>query len=246
MANTYFQFKEFIIEQSRCAMKVTTDACLFGAWVANAIKNNKVANNQALDIGAGTGLLSLMIAQKNLLIKIDAVEIDNNAFEQAKENIAASPWHNSITLHHSDIKKLVLTKSYSVIISNPPFYENDLPTENESKNIAHHNKGLLFSALLPIIKTHLAEKGKFFLLIPYKRLEEVKKICTEQELNVNTVVYIRQSVTHSFFRCIVVGDKISNTKITKKIQEEIAIKETVTTYTVAFTTLLKDYYLHLE
>src|SRR5213079_602163 len=98
MANSYFQFKHFIIHQDRCAMKVTTDACLFGAWVAEEINDEKLKIDNCLDIGAGSGLLSLMIAKKNQETGITGVEIDKNAGKQAKENIDASPWKDRIDI----------------------------------------------------------------------------------------------------------------------------------------------------
>src|SRR5258705_11795948 len=104
MSNAYFQFKQFTIHQDRCAMKVTTDACLFGAWVANEVKSEKVKVKNVLDIGTGTGLLSLIYAQKNANIFIDAIEIEKETYEQAKENITASPFADRINLIHGDTK----------------------------------------------------------------------------------------------------------------------------------------------
>src|SRR6266446_1218624 len=121
MANPYFQFKQFIINQDRCAMKATTDGCLFGGWVACEIKNEKLKIKNALDVGAGTGVLSLMFAQKNPLAIIDAVEIDEDAYEQANRNIAASAFTNMINVIRGDIRSFSFTKKYDVIISNPPF-----------------------------------------------------------------------------------------------------------------------------
>src|SRR6187401_331254 len=104
MANSYFQFKQFTIHQDQCAMKVTTDACLFGAWVAEEINNEKLIINNCLDIGAGTGLLALMVAQKNREIEIEAIEIDKDAAEQAKDNVASSSWKEQINIIQADVK----------------------------------------------------------------------------------------------------------------------------------------------
>jgi tRNA1Val (adenine37-N6)-methyltransferase len=121
VANNYFQFKQFTIHQDRCAMKVTTDGCLFGAWIAKQVDGNKLAVDNILDIGTGTGLLSLMIAQQSPA-KIDAIEIDKETYEQAKENVAASPWAERINIIHGDAKQLPASQQYDVIVSNPPFY----------------------------------------------------------------------------------------------------------------------------
>ena len=244
MANSYFQFKEFIIHQDKCAMKVTTDSCLFGAWVAREIKNEELIINNCLDIGTGTGLLALMIAQANEL-NIEAVEIDKDAFEQALENIAASPWADRIKAIHGDARELLLqTQYYDSIISNPPFYEKELKGDDTKKNIAHHDGGLLLPELLDIIKKKLTPDGTFYLLLPYKRNEEVKKMLTQNELAIHQVVYIKQSVNHDYFRIMLAG-KLKANKQAETIIDEISIKDDAGQYTLAFINLLKDYYLHL-
>src|ERR1044072_9361853 len=104
MSNSYFQFKQFTIHQERCAMKVTTDGCLFGAWVSNKIKNEKLRIKTCMDVGAGTGLLSLLLAQKNENVLIDAIEIDKESYEEAKENIGSSPWKERVTVINADAR----------------------------------------------------------------------------------------------------------------------------------------------
>lgn len=243
MANSYFQFKQFTVQQDKCAMKVTTDGCLFGAWIAEKIKNEQLIINNCLDIGTGTGLLSLMVAQENE-VAIDAIEINKDAFEQASQNIAASPWSDRIKVIHADARVVNSQPLYDIIISNPPFYEKELKGEDAKKNIAHHNEGLILPELLGIIKKTLNPDGTFYLLLPYKRNEEVKKMLTENDLAIQQLVFVRQSVNHDYFRIMLEGKLKSNKQI-ETIIDEISIKDDAGQYTNGFISLLKDYYLHL-
>jgi tRNA1Val (adenine37-N6)-methyltransferase len=225
-------------------MKVTTDSCLFGAWVSNAITQEGFEFQNCLDIGTGTGLLSLMIAQKNKL-SIDAIEIDKAAAKQAAENIAHSRWNNSITVLHSDIKKIQAEKKYDCIISNPPFYESDLKGSNQQKNIAHHNEGLSFPDLVHIIHERLSDDGIFFLLLPYKRHAEIKEQCNENNLRIATTVLVKQTPAHPYFRTIISGNKITTKQSIATKRQEITITDSNKVYTNMFTELLRDYYLYL-
>ncbi|MGB3005267.1 MAG: methyltransferase, partial [Chitinophagaceae bacterium] len=163
MSNSFFQFKQFTIHQDKCAMKVTTDSCLFGAWAAEQVHNLEIEVNNILDIGTGTGLLSLMLAQ-NCNAAIDAIEIDKQTATQATENVQVSPFSEKIKIHFADVHQFGFEKKYNIIISNPPFYENELKSEYKKKNIAHHNEGLLLKDLLTIIHKQLLPSGSFYLL----------------------------------------------------------------------------------
>ena len=244
MSNTYFQFKQFTIHQDKSAMKVTTDGCLFGAWVADKMTNEAFKNNNCLDIGTGTGLLALMLAQKNPNLSISAIEIDIDSFEQASKNIADSPWSPGIKIVHGDIKKFQLSEKFDLIISNPPFYKNELKGDNTKKNIAHHDEGLLLPELLTFIKNNLSPEGTFYLLLPFKRNEEIKNLLLEHEFDIVHMTFVRQSPSHNFFRIMLSG-KLKESKIPETVIDEIAIKDENENYTIAFTALLKDYYLHL-
>ena len=171
-------------------MKVTTDACLFGAWAAreilgwqSVITPQEPGKRNMLDIGTGTGLLTLMIAQKNPHLIIDSFEIDENAYVQAKENILASSFKNKFYIRHTDILKEPSLREYDIVISNPPFYENELKSGNKLKNIAHHDEGLPLEELLPVIKNCLHSTSKFYLLLPFKRKKEI-------EMLLDKIVYI--------------------------------------------------------
>jgi tRNA1Val (adenine37-N6)-methyltransferase len=243
MANNYFQFKEFTVFQSSCAMKVTTDACLFGAWVAKIVEKEISLNNHSriLDIGTGTGLLSMMLAQKSSGI-IDAVEIDVEAFRQAANNFENSSWNNRLTVFNHDVKKYQLENSlpYNFILTNPPFFENDLKSYSTKRNLAMHCEALGLDELLESIKRLLSSDGFFAILLPYHRSIYFEDLASTNGFYLAEKVLVKQTSSHSPFRAMLLfGNK------TKEIVErEIIIKEG-NIYTDAFISLLKDYYLYL-
>jgi tRNA1Val (adenine37-N6)-methyltransferase len=220
-------------------MKVTTDACLFGAWSAEEINNSNLENCSLLDIGTGTGLLSLMVAQKNDCL-IDAVEIDKSATQQAAENIEASPWKEKIQVYQKDILEH-RAKQYSVIVSNPPFYENELQSINEKKNEAHHDAGLKFTELFPYLKKHLSTDGHFYLLLPYKRIDEAEQLLRKENLFIKKKIIVSTSHNHKPFRVMIKGSQHETTKE----EMNLYINTTEQQYSKEFVQLLKDYYLYL-
>ena len=242
MPNPYFQFKQFTIYHDRCAMKVTTDSCLFGSWCADEIKNdnNKDETKKILDIGAGSGLLSLMIAQKSDCF-IDAIEIDEAAAQQAKENVAASAWKAEIKVHQINALDHSYQQLYDVIISNPPFYENELESPDTKKNIAHHGEGLKLSELLALIKKQLKKNGSFYLLLPYRRKTEIEKIMATESLFIETRITVSQSTAQQPFRLMIKGTAAPS--VLK--EKQIFITDTQNQYSQEFIGYLKDYYLHL-
>ena len=243
MPNPYFRFKQFTVHHDRCAMKVTTDACLFGAWTAEAIGKGEpaLANGRLLDIGAGSGLLSLMVAQKNQC-EIDAVEIDASAAEQASENVAASPWKDAIHIINENVLQWRPQTKYDVIVSNPPFYENEIRSETAEKNVAHHDEGLKLEALLRFIQKHLHENGRYFLLLPAKRKSEVTSLLKKHNLFPEMIVQVQQSLKHQPFRLMLQGRSRNVAEVRESF---LAVKDNSDAYTPAFIHLLQPYYLHL-
>lgn len=238
MPNKYFQFKQFRIEQDKCGMKVCTDSCVFGASMAGKIENK--SPQRILDIGTGTGLLSLMIAQKTDAL-IHAIDIDNNATIQAKENFKLSPWSEQLQACCRDIKNQPATSKYDCIISNPPFFEDDLLPEDEGKKNSKHGNSLRLTELIIAVARLLEDDGFFGVLLPYSRAEYFEKEAIKYLLFVNEKLHVKQSIKHDYFRTIL----ILETKQTPVRQSEISIRNNNNEYTPEFIALLKDYYLYL-
>lgn len=252
MANTYFKFKQFTIHQDKCAMKVCTDACLFAALAAVykpylQLAKQPKAIASCLDIGTGTGLLSLMFAQKNNEVKIDAVEIDAAAAEQAKENIAASPWAANIQVFNEDILSFKpvthndVQKKYDCIISNPPFFEGDLRSADKAKNDARHDTAMDLLQLLKALDSFLNPDGFFAVLLPYQRIVYFTEEARKTGLYLVKQVLVKQTFKHKFFRGILFFTR----KELKPEFETMIIKDPEHNYTPEFSAALKDYYLFL-
>jgi tRNA1Val (adenine37-N6)-methyltransferase len=246
VSNNFFRFKQFTIHQDRCAMKVCTDACLFGAL---ASKSSQLAVQSVLDIGTGTGLLSLMYAQKNGEAAIDAVEIDERAARQAKENFNASPWKERLNVYHTSIQQfhnltdwpISLSTKYNVILSNPPFYENDLKSKSEKRNLALHSCQLTLEELFDAAFYYLTNEGIFAVLLPYNRMKECTNLATGLSFHLSKKVLVKQTPKHTYFRSILWFTK--QPAITEELL--IVIQNEEGKYTNEFIALLKDYYLYL-
>jgi len=230
-----FRFKQFAIKQERAAMKVCTDSCLFGSLIVSENKKN------ALDIGCGTGLLSLMLVQKNQEIQITALEIDQNAIFDATENIQESPFANQITLHHQTVQDFVKKSNnkFDLIFCNPPFYQNNLKSDKLEKNIAHHAETLTFNDLAECIDILIEENGSAWILLPPFEMREFISLVEERKLYVSKRYEVRHDENKPVFRIIV------ELKRTKAILEEISLINIYENkqYSPIFAELLRDYYL---
>ena len=239
MANTYFQFKQFTIQQADCAMKVCTDACLFGAWVAEQTANFSV--KQVLDIGAGTGILSLMIAQKTNAI-VHAIEIEPNAAKQCAENFAASPFYNRMHVTCCDANEFTPETLADLIVCNPPFFSGDLNSPVGANNLARHEAGLSLLALASACYRMTKENGLVAILLPCHRTEEMKSLMYAAHFHNQNEAMVLQSPAHKPFRRMLLFGKTAQSNAAK---ERILIKVESKDYSRRFKTLLQDYYLQL-
>ena len=244
LANSFFQFKQFTVQQQDCAMKVSTDSCIFGALVAEKFQVGAVEKKETLshflDIGTGTGLLSLMLAQKTTSL-IDAVEIDTLAFTQAAENFALSPFNKRISVFNDDILVFKSDKKYDAIICNPPFFEGDLKSADVLKNAAKHDTTLTLQQLLKVVEGLLKPDGEFAILLPYHRLEECIKQALVLNIFLHEKILLQHTLKHPYFRGVLFFLKVDAPTVTK----ELTIKDIDNKYTPDFIDLLKDYYLYL-
>ncbi len=235
MANQYFQFKKFRIDQENAAMKVCTDSCIFGAWIdpANA--------TSILDIGAGTGLLSLMLAQRSDA-RIDAVEIDGSAAEQADRNVAQSPWGDRIKVYFSSIQEYAefTTQHYDLIITNPPFYSNYLKSEKENVNVAYHSVALTMEDLLKAVKKLLNPGGRLVVLLPPYEAELLREEALEYGLYTSKILQVKDNDKANIFRDIT---EFAYSLDLPRVSELVIKKEEG--YSEDFVKLLKEYYLNL-
>lgn len=166
MPNTWFRFKQFTIRQEQCAMKVSTDGVLLGAWA------DLTDASHILDIGTGTGLLALIAAQRNGAAQIDAVEIDARSAMQAAENISKGPWKERIRVHALDVRQMDLRRTYDHVICNPPFYAGEMEGPDQRKRTAKHGAELTFTELMRTIDRSCAPEGRCSLVVPANREAE--------------------------------------------------------------------------
>lgn len=232
MANTHFAFKQFTIHQDQTAMKVTTDACILGAYV-----DTQKAKN-ILDVGTGTGLLALMLAQKSNA-KINAVEIDENAYNQAVFNVKDSIFKDKITVFNTSIQDFVTINSYDLIISNPPFFQNHLKSETLARNNSIHTDSLSFEDLLNAVLQLLSFNGTFVVLLPAYESSVFEQLSISKGIYPQKKLTIRHRKDTKILRIITTFGRT----IKEIINEELIIKNPDESYSPDFQALLKDYYL---
>jgi tRNA1Val (adenine37-N6)-methyltransferase len=234
-----FNFKMFAIQQDRCAMKVGTDSVLLGAWCP--IENNPFS---VLDIGAGTGILSLMIAQRSNAEQIDALEIDEDAYEQCVENFENSPWRDRLFCFHAGLDEFVEEPEdeYDLILSNPPFYAENYKTENEQRDLARFQDAMPFEDLIEAADLLLSENGIFAVIIPHKEEERFIDLCAQAELFPIKVTRVKGSHNTPIVRSLLAFKRFELPVLSA---DELVIEINRHEYTNEYIALTKDFYLKM-
>jgi tRNA1Val (adenine37-N6)-methyltransferase len=234
-----FQFKKFTIQQDKTAMKVGTDGVLLGAWTP--LDNNPFS---ILDIGAGTGLVSLMLAQRSNARQIDALEIDENAYEQATDNFENSPWNDRLFCFHAALDEFVEEPEdeYDLIVSNPPFYTEDYVSGNEQRDQARFSDAMPFEELIDAAALLLSENGIFSVIIPYKEEAHFISIAKANELFPIKITRVKGAPTTEIKRSLLA---FSRMEIKNIPMDELVIETSRHLYTAEYITLTKDFFLKM-
>lgn len=220
-------------------MKVGTDGVLLGAWTP--VVNNPFS---ILDIGAGTGLIALMLAQRSHAEQIDAIEIDDDAYEQAVENFEESPWGDRLFCYHAGLDEFVEEmedEEYDIIVSNPPFYTENYSSGNEQRDKARFTESLPFEELIEAAAILLSENGIFSVIIPFKEEEKFKAIAAEFGLYPAKITRVKGTPETQIKRSLLAFIRLQ----TETAVDELVIETARHHYTPEYTALTKDFYLKL-
>ena len=233
-----FSFKQFSVNQERCAMKIGTDGVLLGAWAP--LINNP---NAILDIGAGTGILSLMLAQRSTAEQIDAIEIDEDAYEQCVENFETSPWGDRLFCFHAGLDEFVddPEDKYDLIISNPPFYAEDFKTDDSQRDMARFQDAMPFEELIEAAALLLSDNGIFSVIIPFKEEAKFVSMCKELDLFPLQITRVKGTPTSDIKRSLLAFSRTEQTPLIDALTIEISRHQ----YTPEYIDLTKDYYLKM-
>lgn len=236
---TKFSFKQFSIEQDRCAMKIGTDGVLLGAWTP--IENNPFS---VLDIGTGTGIIALMLAQRTHAEQIDALEIDEEAYEQSVDNFENSPWSDRLFCFHAGLDEFVEEPEdeYDLIVSNPPFYTDDYKSDNEQRDLARFADAMPFEDLIEAADLLLSKNGIFSVIIPFKEEVEFLALAAAYELFPLKITRIKGTPTTEIKRSLLAFSRKENTNF---LINELVIETARHIYTKEYIGLTKDFYLKM-
>ena len=238
--NQPFRFKHFSIHQDRCAMKIGTDGVLLGAWASLANEPFSI-----LDIGTGTGVIALMLAQRSNAELIDALEIDEDAYEQAVENFENSEWGDRLFCYHAAFDEFVEEmqdeEKYDLIISNPPFFSSEYSSGNEKRDQARFAGALPFEELLQGVATLLSKRGKFNVVLPKKEEADFLKMAKSEGLFPQRITNVRGN-RDSEIKRVLLELEFSEVEVNP---EELIIENARHEYTPEYVELVKNFYLKM-
>ncbi len=233
-----FRFKQFTVHQDRYAMKIGTDGVLLGAWASVARSPTSI-----LDLGAGTRVIALMLAQRSNAETLDAIEIDEAAYEQCVGNFEASPWADRLFCYHAGLDEFVeeIDEKYDLIVSNPPFYSEQVTSGDASRDRARQNGSLPFGELLESVSLLLAPRGIFSAIVPYKEEGTFTRMASGFGLYPSRITRVRGNPDSGLIRSLM----DFSLEAESLVVSELTIETDRHVYTPEYKELTKDFYLKL-
>ena len=233
MKNDFFRFKSFTVHHDRCAMKVGTDGVLLGAWGC-------VDGQSILDIGTGTGLIALMAAQRNPEAKVLGIDIDEDAVQQARENIAESPFNERVKCELQDVMLFSPAERFDAILCNPPFFTEDTLPEDKGRAMARNNKSMPFAELIPKVASLLKEEGSFSVIIPSQLATDFISLCLAEGLHLQRRCQVRTTAKKPIRRTLMTFSKRQGEKCDEQV---ICLNAANGSRSQEYMALTKDFYL---
>lgn len=242
MPSQPFHFKQFTVAHDRCAAKIGTDGVLLGAWTSLETDPDSI-----LDIGTGTGIIALMLAQRSFAATIDALELDDNAYEQATENFENSDWGDRLFCYHAHLYEFAteIDDQYDLIVSNPPFYEADYKSKDAARDHARFEDAMPFELLVGSVQRLLTEEGRFTLILPYHREQEFIAIAERGNLFPTRITHVQGTPTSEIKRSLMEFCFRESAPTTKLENDIIVIENSRHDYTDDYIKLVKDFYLKM-
>lgn len=231
-----FKFKQFDIYQDLSAMKVGTDGVLLGAWASVLVAK------RILDIGSGTGLIALMAAQRNAKAKIEAIEIDKMAYEQAQYNFYKSPWANRLKIFLTSLQAYKTDQKYDVIISNPPFFEVNDKVLNDSRKVARQTQELSIEDLVKFSSKLLEKNGMISYILPIHKENDIKKLAKKYNLFPTKITYVKGHKNAPIKRLLI---SMTNVPVQNILIDELVIEIKRHKYTDAYKNLTQEFYFNM-
>lgn len=233
-----FLFKQFAIHQDRCAMKVGTDGVLLGAWA------DVEGAGSALDIGTGSGIIAIMLGQRNSNLKIHGVEVDQEAFEQAKDNMLNAPWADRLEVFHTSIQDFAKTEpgQYDLIVSNPPFFTGGTFSSNQDKTSVRHTVKLPHGDLLTAARSLLKETGKFCVILPFIEGLRFQELAESYKLHCTKIMEVQPKKDKPIERLLMQFEKSRKPPTCESL---VIQHDGVNEWTEAYIALTGAFYLYM-
>jgi len=238
MSDRPFQFKQFSVAQENCAMKVGTDGVLLGAWARIPEGAGSV-----LDIGTGTGLIALQIAQRSHCDTIDALEVEDRAFEQAVDNFENSPWSDRLFCYHASLEEFraEIDDRYDLIVCNPPYHDASYLSEGSERNLARQRQQMSFESLLNAVADLLDPAGTCAFIIPYEHEREFLVLARRNDLFPERITRVRGNSGSPLKRSLIQMGRVENSASV----EELILEIDRHVYTPEYVSLVRDFYLKM-